>query len=230
MSSFSLKAGLTPLTTLCIKSNDLTAIENDLAAKAKQAPKMFVRLPCILDFSELDQPIPLATLTLICRDYGLSPIGVKHAQTEHKKMLEALSLTDFGSSSRSPRADISAPNEVKSTTVSPVPALNAPVTHYKFPVRSGQQLHAEGDLIISGLVSAGAEVLAGGSIHVYGPLRGRALAGIHGNRHATISCQSLEAELVSIAGEYKLLENADDAHKQGCLVQLQDGSLNIDAL
>jgi septum site-determining protein MinC len=77
-------------------------------------------------------------------------------------------------------------------------------------VRSGQQVAAlDGDLIIVGAVNPGAEVLAAGSVHVYGPLRGRALAGIHGDATAAIYCRELEAELVSIAGNYKRREDLE---------------------
>lgn len=82
------------------------------------------------------------------------------------------------------------------------------------PVRSGQQIYAQGtDLIVIGAVSPGAEVLADGSVHIYGPLRGRALAGVQGDTQARIFCQSLEAELVSIAGNYRILEEVDDVNR-----------------
>jgi septum site-determining protein MinC len=78
------------------------------------------------------------------------------------------------------------------------------------PIRSGQQVYAaDGDLIIMASVSAGAEILADGNIHVYGTLRGRALAGVKGDTRARIFCYSLEAELVSIAGQYKISEDID---------------------
>ena len=77
------------------------------------------------------------------------------------------------------------------------------------PIRSGQQIHHNGDLIITAPVSPGAEVLAGGNIHAYGPFRGRALAGINGNDNARIYCTHFEAELVSIHGHYKLAPAID---------------------
>jgi septum site-determining protein MinC len=83
-------------------------------------------------------------------------------------------------------------------------------------VRSGQQIYAAGgDLVIIAPVSAGAEILADGNIHVYGPLRGRALAGVKGDTSARIFCQSLEAELVSIAGNYKVNEDLQKEHWKG---------------
>ena len=92
--------------------------------------------------------------------------------------------------------------------VEPAPASrNKLVTQ---PVRSGQQIYApDGDLILMAAISAGAEVLADGNIHIYGILRGRALAGVKGNAKARIFCQSLEAELVSIAGCYRVIEQPE---------------------
>jgi septum site-determining protein MinC len=76
------------------------------------------------------------------------------------------------------------------------------------PLRSGQQVYSKGDLVVLGLVSYGAEVIAEGNIHIYAPLRGRALAGVHGNHAARIFCTCLEPELISIAGIYRTTENA----------------------
>jgi septum site-determining protein MinC len=75
------------------------------------------------------------------------------------------------------------------------------------PIRSGQRVYAAGDLIIVAPVSPGTEILAEGNIHVYGALRGRALAGVQGNTEARIFCNDLQAELISIAGNYKISED-----------------------
>lgn len=238
MVAFNLKAGLNPITTLLIQSNDLAQIKQELKAKVEQAPKMFVRLPCILDFIELTEKIDLPSLYLICHEFGMLPIGVKNAQDEHHELLEQLELADFGKGNNKPprikSTDYKQVEEVikedQPSAVKSSAQISAKTTVHKFPVRSGQQLTAEGDLVIFGLVSAGAEVLAGGSIHIYGPLRGRALAGIKGDSEATISCQSLEAELVAIAGEYKLFEDSELHSSQASLIQLDDGRLNIDSL
>ncbi len=100
------------------------------------------------------------------------------------------------------------------------------------PIRSGQQIYAQGgDLLILAPVSTGAEVIADGHIHIYGPLRGRALAGVSGNENARIFCDSLEAELVSIAGYYKVNENLrNDVWKSRVHVFLEDKTLHINTL
>ena len=98
------------------------------------------------------------------------------------------------------------------------------------PVRSGQQaVSKDGDLIVTASVSHGAELLADGNIHVYGALRGRALAGISGDRSARIFCQSLDAELVSIAGFYRL-SDAIEPHAGPCQIYLQEEHICIEAL
>lgn len=242
MAAFTLKAGLNPITTLLIQTIDLAQIKQELRAKVEQAPKMFVRLPCIFDFINVNGKIDLPSLYLICHEFGMLPIGVKNAQAEHHELLEQLELADFGKGKSKPARVVDVAEIVEAVeSIEEIPivavntnALDLPgaikTTVHKFPVRSGQQLRAEGDLIIFGLVSAGAEVLAGGSIHIYGPLRGRALAGIKGQMNATITCQSLEAELVAIAGEYKLFEDNEQHSKQASIIQLNDGCLIIDSL
>ncbi len=240
MAAFNLKAGLNPITTLLLQTNNLAEIQQELKAKIEQAPNMFIRLPCIFDFIELEENIDLPSLYLVCHEFGMLPIGVKNAQTDHHELLEQLELADFGKGkSRIPKASQATETASHNNTKIEAPIAdastssvntNVKTTIHKFPIRSGQQLTAEGDLIIFGLVSTGAEVLAGGSIHIYGPLRGRALAGINGNSNATISCQSLEAELVAIAGEYKLFENSELHTTQATFIQLDNGRLNIESV
>ena len=230
MAAFALKAGLTPITSLMIQSNEVTDIATELAQKAQQAPKMFERLPCVLDFSQLAEGqiiSDLQTLYLTCREFGLLPIGVRCLQGDHTSELETLGLSDFGNTPSGNKKSLKTKTSEASPEADKVPETVKPApTVHRFPVRSGQQVRAEGDLIIYGLVSAGAEVLAGGNITVFGPLRGRALAGLRGDQSSIISCQSLEAELVAIAGEYKLFEEQHQDPKPAC-IQLEDGRLNI---
>jgi septum site-determining protein MinC len=103
--------------------------------------------------------------------------------------------------------------EAKAEAAKPAPEREGtPALLVTRPVRSGKRLYArDGDLVAAAPVSAGAELIADGHIHVYGPLRGRALAGVRGDESARIFCQSLEAELVSIAGAYRVREDIDEA-------------------
>jgi septum site-determining protein MinC len=100
------------------------------------------------------------------------------------------------------------------------------------PVRSGQQIYAENrDLTVLTTVGAGAEVIADGSVHIYGPLRGRALAGAQGNEQARIFCREFHAELVAIAGNYKVLEEIPkELRGKAVQVWLEDQQLKIAAL
>lgn len=100
------------------------------------------------------------------------------------------------------------------------------------PVRSGQQIYArDTDLIVMGPVGPGAEVIADNNIHVYGPLRGRALCGVSGNTETRIFCQSLEAELVSVAGNFRLLENIpEDLRGKPAQIWLDNERLTIEPL
>ncbi len=100
------------------------------------------------------------------------------------------------------------------------------------PIRSGQQIYAKnGDLVILSQTSAGSEIMADGSIHVYGPLRGRVLAGVKGDKKARIFCRSLEAELIVIAGCYQLLDESDTELKgKPAMIHLEDDKLIIESL
>jgi len=100
------------------------------------------------------------------------------------------------------------------------------------PVRSGQQVYArDTDLIVMGQVGPGAEVIADNHIHIYGPLRGRALCGVSGNTEARIFCSSLEAELVSVAGNYRVLESIpEDLRGKPAQIWLDKERLNIEPL
>ncbi len=137
------------------------------------------------------------------------------------RTLESVPATD----AEAPTA--SAPEATVADQPAPSPGTVGRI--YRGTVRSGQQVTApEGDLVVVGAVNAGAEVLAGGSIHVYGALRGRALAGIHGDPGAAIFCRELRAELLSVAGNYKRLEDIDPRLLgTGVQVRLNDDQLGI---
>lgn len=122
------------------------------------------------------------------------------------------------------------PQPVQAPAPAPEPVIQRTTLIVTEPVRSGRQVYAAGgDLVVVGPVSPGAELLADGSIHVYGTLRGRALAGVSGDRAARIFCQSLEAELVSIAGLYRVSEDMDKAiRRKNVQIFLDNGFLHID--
>jgi septum site-determining protein MinC len=98
-------------------------------------------------------------------------------------------------------------------------------------LRSGQRIYSKGSVVILGSVSSGAEVLSEGSIHVYGELHGRALAGVQGDRNAAIFTQSMDAELVSVAGVYRTGDQLDEGSKgNACRVMLDGDSLSFQSI
>ena len=226
-----LKAGLVPLTTLSFSGSNLDQVQQQLAQKKAEAPALFNNLPCVLDLSGLDDT-DLASLKTICRDTGLSAIAVKNCPVSLQPLLNDLQLADLGRG-QTKQAPAASQNTVKNQTVTEEKPQRAVKLH-SANVRSGQQLYFDGDLFILGMVSAGAEVIATGDIHIYGALRGRALAGAKGDEAAVISAQQFEAELVAIAGQYKLFEDQHEQHKQTVVIQLKqndaDDSANLNIM
>ena len=185
---------------------------DDLAARSAG---FFLRRPVVLDVDGLDiDRAELHTLVEALKARNVRVMGIEGARSSLLGPDLPPAMTDGR-----PAGDIEAPENAPTETADPavqaaaVPDMPAPagatpslvVTR---PVRSGQSIFfPEGDVTIVGSVASGAEVVAGGSIHVYGPLRGRAMAGSTGNASARIFCRKLEAELIAIDGFYK---TADD--------------------
>jgi septum site-determining protein MinC len=114
-----------------------------------------------------------------------------------------------------------------------VPAPAAATLIIERPLRSGQQVYARGgDLVVLGVVNFGAEVIADGSIHVYAPLRGRAIAGARGNVAARIFSTCMQPQLIAIAGTYRTVETAlpDDVHGRPAQVRLEGESIVVEPL
>lgn len=133
---------------------------------------------------------------------------------------------------KSPKAAATAASATAGLTAkSAVPVQPVRTMLVTQPVRSGQRIYAPGDLVVMSQVSAGAEIMAEGNIHVYNTLRGRALAGVQGNTSARIFCLDLQAELVSIAGDYKTSEHITKAiQKKPVQIYLQDHALIINEI
>ncbi len=226
--AFQLKGGLFTLTTLQIFSPDLVALKTQLMAKIQQAPNFFHHAPIVLDLRIANQPnvaLDFVGLKSLLNELKLIPVGIKNAGPEqmHAAVQSGMALLR---DTPDPRAKDKLSTN---TNVAPKSVATKIVTT---PVRSGQQVYApDGDLIILNHVGNGAELIAEGNIHVYGALRGRALAGINGNQNARIFCQSLEAELVSVAGSYKLSEDIErQAWKIAAQIYIKDDRLQITEL
>lgn len=212
--AFSFKGGMLPMTVMELTSADPEQIREQLAGKVSQSPAFFQHTPVVLSVEKLAEPhLALERICAVCRAHKLLPVAVRGGADPVKQSAWALGLGWFPPQEERVRNLESVSRSLPEDELpSPAPAGMAPVANriHRGTVRSGQQVSAaEGDLIVLGSVNAGAEVLAGGNVHVYGALRGRALAGIHGDREAGIFCHELHAELLSLAGNYKRLEDID---------------------
>lgn len=197
---FQFKASFSPCTILQILRYDLQGLEQQLVATIQRAPNIFLGSPVVIDLDKIKNigQLNFANLKKIVLTNGMVPVGIRGGSEEQRAaaVTDGLPIVNIGKAAQAET------NKKKSVQVSSSTKL---VTT---PIRSGMQVYAkEGDLIITNTVSPGAELFANGHIHVYGALRGRALAGVQGNTQARIFCRGLEAELVSIAGFYLTKED-----------------------
>ena len=219
-----------------------------LLDKINQAPNFYRHAPVVLDLQGLAEsgPFNFAELGRRLRQHKLIPVGVQNGTEEQNQGAVNAGMSIFpmwraSQAIEQPAAEAptdakpadTAPAEVKPAEATPAEAKPAEAKPAESPdraeggaklvvepIRSGRQVYArQGDLIVLTTVSAGAELLADGHIHVYGALRGRALAGVAGDASARIFCRSLQAELVSIAGHWLVREDMDD-HLIGRAVQI----------
>lgn len=191
-------------------------------AKIAQAPSFFESAPIVLDLSEVadDAPLDLRDLVNRLRSLDLVAVGVQNGGDLQNAAALSAGLCPFpawrSGRQRPGRATAATPADDEPRRETPSERNEGaeggqPSEVVTTPIRSGRRVLARGDLVAMAPVSAGAELIADGHIHVYGPLRGRALAGVHGDHGARIFCQSLEAELVSIAGAYLVRDDIDES-------------------
>jgi len=225
-----LKAAAFTLPVICLFDTDVDAVTEHLSTKVGQAPEFFRNAPVVIDLSALpphagDIQFPL--LVGLLRGYGMIPVGVRGGTTSQNQTAETMELAIMGETTirNSGQAAVGPEPKPGVQTTGRAPGTVKPISERTFklitqPVRSGLRVYATGgDLSVVGPVSSGAELLADGNIHVYGPLRGRAMAGMNGDAEARIFCQALEAELVSVAGRYRVSERIPAALK-GIPVQI----------
>ncbi|MEN8615596.1 septum site-determining protein MinC [Shewanella baltica] len=215
--SLELKGASFTLSVLHINSSDLQAVMAELDSKLAQAPQFFLGAPLVVNLSAIQHDsLNLSALKDLLISRQLVIVGITGATTVLSKQAKDLGLAIVKAGKQS-------------STPPPAPRQTKIV---KQNIRSGQQVYAKnGDLIIFGAVGNGAEVIADGSIHIYGALRGKAMAGAAGDTSAVIIAHSLEAELVSIAGQYWLAENLQQhsSDKSGC-IRLDGESLMVESL
>ncbi|SEK78848.1 septum site-determining protein MinC [Pseudoxanthomonas sp. GM95] len=237
-----LKIGQVGVANLRVRTLDVDALVREMRERVERAPKLFGRAAVIIDFGGLIRTPDVDTARALVdglRDAGVLPVALAYGTSEIEALSEQLGLpllakfrAQYERSESAPApappppAPVAAPEPAK-----PKAAPSQPGMVLKATVRSGQQIYAEQrDLTVLTSVGAGAEVISDGSIHIYGPLRGRALAGAQGNEDARIFCSAFHAELVAIAGHYKVLDDVPRAlHGKAVQVWLEDGQLNIAA-
>ena len=225
-SPFDMKAGQFTIPTLVLRDRDNAALDGFLADQVARAPGFFERAPIAVDISELDGDDLVGHLVVVVgllRGHGMVPVGVRGASADQHDQIAALELALMPPARRpaAPRPQaVGAPQPAEQTLV------------VEQPVRSGQRIFARGgDLVLLAGVSSGAEVMADGHIHAYGPLRGRAMAGVSGNAGARIFCREFGAELISIAGRYRVSENLESRYiGRAVQVSLSGDSLEFQTL
>jgi len=231
---FEFKASLFSLLILQLLDNDNARIAEQLAQKVKQAPDFLKRAPIVVDLHAVqgdNNGVDLPYVINLLRSYGLIPVAVRGGNLQQQEIAMSMALglltTNASKLERTRRESLPAVESADEK----VQSAYLPTKIITQPVRSGQQIVAQqGDLVILAAVNAGAEVLAGRHIHIYGALRGRALAGINGDKQAHIFCQHFEAELVSIAGHYQINEQiAHDLQGRATQVYLAEETLKIEA-
>lgn len=242
-----LKFGQVGIANLRIREFDVDALTTEMRERVERAPKLFERAAVVVDFGSLSRcPSAEQARALLDALYqaGVRPVALAFGTTEIEALARALDLpllAKFRAQFETGREPAPAAEPVVAATepprpeAAPAPAASTAATSASTgmliaaPVRSGQQIYAQGrDLTVCSTVGAGAEVIADGSLHVYGALRGRALAGARGDESARIFCREFHAELVAIAGQYKVMEELP-AELRGRPVQvwLEDGKLRL---
>lgn len=208
----------------------------ELAVQVERSPGFFRNAPVVLDLKGADgftEAADFVDARDFLREHTLALVGVQNAEPAQLAAATAAGLASFAPSATTPirRPARSSPNSAsRDSAPTAAAAPSRPTTRIVTePVRSGTQIYARGgDLIVTAAVSAGAELMADGNIHVYGRLRGRALAGATGDTTARIFCTRLEAELVSIAGRYLVSEQLPVEHQGGAVqIALIDDMLKI---
>lgn len=228
------------------------SFREQLRERMAQAPDFFEQSAVVLQLQDTSR---LSAIVDACKACQLQVMAVRCPQ-DQRGAVEAAGLPWIGEKSSrparkakpettaeaAPEPAAQAPAEEQApveTAQNPAPQPEAaktaaarPTRVIDRPVRSGQQIYAAGgDLIVTAAVSEGAEIIADGHIHVYGALRGRAIAGAQGDTSAQIFCQSLEAELLSIAGNFMVNDSIRETRwKQAAKASLKGDSLKIDGL
>lgn len=223
---FQLKADLVPLTVIKLTQPSSKVLYQQIADKISKAPKYFDHAPVLIDVVDLaeQETLDLSELTQNLKQQKLIPVAIRGLKnTEQAEQHDLAILTSTLNKEKQP-SKVNTP---------PPPKNQSPTKIITKPIRAGSQVYARGgDLIVLASVNSGAECFADGSIHVYGSLRGRALAGVSGDKNARIFCKSLEAELIAIAGHYLVNEKIKPPSTVDSMIQayLSDNKIQINSI
>src|SRR5918912_4411671 len=206
------------------------AFEQELQQQVGRSPRFFLNAPVVLDLRDAEgftTEDAFLDAGDILRRHTLALVGVQNALPEQVSAAAAAGLAAFAPNSTQPSRRAG-----QQTLVTPAAGVHAARPAARLvaePVRSGTQIYARGtDLVVTAAVSPGAELVADGHIHVYGALRGRALAGASGDVEARIFCSRLDAELVSIAGRYLVSEQLPPEQRGSAVqIMLVDDQLTV---
>lgn len=240
---FELRSGSVDTLLFVVKTTDLDALCTELTRRFEATPEFFAGDTVAIDVRRLDagDRISVSELAALLDSVRMRPVGVVALPEQAWAAENGLPLLEARDRRGAPKPSVDANVEnteavaVIEAAVAQAPPPGAPApktTIIDRPLRSGQQVYAKGDLVVLGLVSYGAEVIAEGNIHIYAPLRGRALAGVHGNLDARIFCTCLEPELISIAGIYRTTETplTPDVLGKSVQIWLDEEKLMIEPL
>lgn len=222
-----LKGSSFTLSVVHLHHHDADVVRQALQDKVNQAPAFLQNAPVVLNVSSLTSDVNWRQMQQAIASTGLHIVGVSGCKDESLKRVisrAGLPLLSEGKGQR-PAPEVAEPAK-------PVELPAARTRVVNTPIRSGQQIYAKNsDLIVTSSVSAGAELIADGNIHIYGMMRGRALAGAGGDRDCQIFCTNLSAELVSIAGEYWIMDEIPaEFFGKASRLCLKDGVLTIQTL
>lgn len=232
--TFEIKSATLPLVALLLKSADLGQLAAELQARFGDIPDFFDHDPLVIDLSPLQDgaDVDFAKLLPLLKGCRVHPVAIKGGNDAQRAAARAAGLAWADEALLQQLAQLAPPPEAAAATpVAPPPPPPPPVATTALivdrPLRSGQQIYARGrDLVVMAMVNPGAEVIADGSIHVYAPLRGKAIAGARGNDQARIVSLCLEPELISIAGVYRTSDVPLPAEVAGKPTQVRlDGGL-----
>jgi septum site-determining protein MinC len=246
-----LKIGQVGIANLRVRTLDVGKLADEMRDRVKRAPNLFSRAAVVLDFGGLTRTPDAVTAQALVdalREAGVLPVALAYGTSEIEQLSQQLGLpllakfraqyerADGVSPDAAPaparREPAREPEPARAAPASSTPNTSQPGLVQAAPIRSGQQVYADNrDLTVLSAVGAGAEVISDGSIHIYGALRGRALAGAQGYEQARIFCREFHAELVAIAGHYKVSEDIPAALLgKPVQVWLDGDQLRIEAL